>query len=207
MIWLKCASAGKLCAWLILLALVTVPLAAFPAGSAKGTQKAEAGVAAAKAEDEPSLSLSEILTAMEALEVAERRLRLLLADEKRFRVLAAEILTRAHVGSALSVRFGRQLVTILYIQCRYACSSRAPLRLRRSDLRAAPDARLLRANYDACVMDSVRKRMVHEVSLVTLDKGGRPADVMLRLIDVHLVTLGNDAMVLRGIERLDRAKS
>ena len=89
MIWLKCVSPGRLCAWLILLGFVTAPVTGFPANKPTSTQQPAASVAATTAETEPSLS--EILTEMEELEVAERRWRLLLVDDKRFRVLAAQI--------------------------------------------------------------------------------------------------------------------
>jgi hypothetical protein len=51
----------------------------------------------------------------------------------------------------------------------------------------------------------VHKRMVHKVTLVTTDKGGRPTDVLPPLVDVQLGTLGNDALVLTGFERLKRS--
>ncbi len=88
---LECASPGGFCARLFLLALITAPVTGLPADSATGAQKPEAGVAATKAVAESAPSLAEILTAMEALEAGERRLRLLLADEERLRALTAEI--------------------------------------------------------------------------------------------------------------------
>ncbi len=88
---LKGACGGGFCARLLLLALVTAPVTGFPADSATGAQKPEAGVTATKAVAESAPSLAEILTAMEALETGERKLRLLLADEERLRTLAAEI--------------------------------------------------------------------------------------------------------------------
>ena len=76
---------------LIALALSLEPMSGLAAGTSEAPPKPEAGVAAAKPMAEPVPPLSEILTGIETREAVERRLRLLLTDEKRVRALAAEI--------------------------------------------------------------------------------------------------------------------
>jgi small-conductance mechanosensitive channel len=76
---------------LALLALAVVPVPGVAAGAAANPPKPEADAATKKAGTETAESLAGILAAMEVLEAGERRLRLLLADEGRLRVLQTEI--------------------------------------------------------------------------------------------------------------------
>ncbi|HXV83472.1 MAG TPA: hypothetical protein VEG60_26740, partial [Candidatus Binatia bacterium] len=113
---------------LILLGLAVVPVVCLSAESPAVSQKPEAGATAAKAEAESSPSLAEILTAMEALEAGHRRLRLLLAEDKRSPVLAAELDkidqafsgTRRLAGNVLNDMVGFHELTDLSLALRAA---------------------------------------------------------------------------------------
>jgi hypothetical protein len=61
--------------------------------------------------------------------------------------------------------------------------------------------RLRMYSYD----DPLLRRLVRRVDLVELDRGGRSTPLLPGLLDVTLVTIGDDALVLTGFERLELA--